>query len=41
MRRFDVSPDGRRFLMIDDAASATGSSPARIVVVQHWLGSLD
>ena len=32
-RTYDVSPDGRRFLMIKpDAASATA-----IAVVQHWF----
>jgi hypothetical protein len=37
LRRFDVSPDGQRFLVINDAAGATGSVPARLVVVQNLI----
>ena len=36
-RHYDVSPDGRRFLMIKDSPSAT---PASLVVVQHWFEEL-
>lgn len=36
-RTYDVSPDGRRFLMITPDA---GSSPA-IAVVQHWFEELN
>ncbi|HEY5623866.1 MAG TPA: hypothetical protein VIV14_08890, partial [Gammaproteobacteria bacterium] len=34
-RSYDVSPDGERFLMMKDAASAAGRS--RIVVVENWF----
>jgi serine/threonine-protein kinase len=33
-RTFDVSPDGRRFLMIKEATAA--DTPAGIVIVQNW-----
>ena len=38
---YDVSPDGRRFLMIKDARP-TGEGPplSQIVVVQHWFEEL-
>ena len=34
---FDVSTDGKRFLMIVNAASDTGAERPRIVIVQNWL----
>jgi eukaryotic-like serine/threonine-protein kinase len=38
---YDVSPDGRRFLMIKTAESATASSsPPQLVVVLNWLEEL-
>jgi eukaryotic-like serine/threonine-protein kinase len=38
---FDVSPDGRRFLMIKQVASTDATSaPREIVLVQHWLEEL-
>jgi serine/threonine-protein kinase len=39
MRTFDVSLDGRRFLMIKQTAVAAGT-PRSIVVVQNWFGEL-
>ncbi len=40
-RTYDVSPDGRRFLMIKEAgSSATGAAPY-IVVVENWLQELN
>lgn len=40
-RTYDVSPDGRRFLMIKqgDSGSQT-STPPQIVVVQNWFEEL-
>ena len=41
-RTYDVSPDGRRFLMIKDAPRQ-GNDPApepKLVIVQHWLEEL-
>jgi serine/threonine-protein kinase len=38
-RMYDVSPDGKRFLMIKPEVSASQPA-ARIVVVQHWLEEL-
>jgi DNA-binding beta-propeller fold protein YncE len=35
---FDVSPDGRRFIMIKPAATA--DAPSRLVVVQNWTEEL-
>jgi hypothetical protein len=39
---YDVSPDGRRFLMIKGAPpTGEGSAaPVQLVVVQNWLGVL-
>jgi hypothetical protein len=40
-RSYDVSPDGQRFLMIKESASAGPSAPpAGIVVVLNWFGEL-
>jgi serine/threonine-protein kinase len=38
-RSYDVSSDGQRFLVINDAATAR-SSPAEFVVVLHWVEEL-
>ena len=38
-RTYDVSPDGRRFLMIKDAAS-TAELPPQIVIVENWFEEL-
>jgi eukaryotic-like serine/threonine-protein kinase len=36
-RSYDVSPDGRRFLVIKNGGSdQTGASPASLIVVQNW-----
>lgn len=43
MRSYDVSPDGRRFLMIKDmpgTTQQTNTTPASIVVVLHWVEEL-
>jgi serine/threonine-protein kinase len=40
-RSYDVSPDGRRFLMIKEgAATGDGAPQAQIILVQHWLEEL-
>jgi hypothetical protein len=40
-RTYDVSFDGRRFLMLRDAdAPATTSKARRIIVVQNWFEEL-
>ena len=41
-RTYDVSLDGRRFLMIKDSSSGTSSdeTPGRFVVVQNWFEEL-
>jgi eukaryotic-like serine/threonine-protein kinase len=39
-RTYDVSPDGRRFLMIKNSKSGEGSSAERIVYVQNWFEEL-
>jgi hypothetical protein len=38
-RMYDVSPDGKRFLMIKQEVSPNQPAP-RIVVVQHWVEEL-
>jgi len=40
-RSYDVSPDGQRFLMMQDAAAESAADkPANIVVVLNWLEEL-
>jgi len=40
-RTYDVSPDGKRFLMIKPGGAADQTAPAPIiVVVQHWFDEL-
>jgi hypothetical protein len=40
-RTYDVSPDGRRFLMIKEyGAGDAGATPASMVVVLNWLEEL-
>lgn len=42
LRTYDVSLDGRRFLMVKDLpAPNEGSATPRIVVVQHWFEELE
>jgi serine/threonine-protein kinase len=38
-RAYDVSPDGKRFLMIKDVSSQV-ATPKQLVVVQNWLEEL-
>jgi hypothetical protein len=39
---YDVSSDGKRFLLLKDAESAAGGKPAprEIILVQHWAEQL-
>jgi Tol biopolymer transport system component len=40
-RMYDVSPDGRRFLLIKESRGESGAPPApQLIVVQHWLEEL-
>ena len=43
-RSFDISPDGQRFLMIQEGGSSTDEDPyaglTRIIVVQNWFHEL-
>jgi serine/threonine-protein kinase len=40
-RAYDVSPDGRRFLMIKESGATDAAAPsARLTVVQNWLEEL-
>jgi eukaryotic-like serine/threonine-protein kinase len=39
-RHYDVSADGRRFLMLKDRAADPNATPASLVVVDHWFGGL-
>ncbi len=40
-RSYDVSPDGRRFVMIkDSAAGDPNATPAGMVLVEHWFEEL-
>jgi hypothetical protein len=35
-RTYDVSPDGRRFLMIKAPGTDASAAPPALIVVQHW-----
>jgi serine/threonine-protein kinase len=39
-RWYDVSPDGRRFLMIKESTPPRSATPASMVVVQNWADEL-
>ena len=39
-RMYDVSPDGRRFLLIKESRSEGAAPPPQLIVVQHWLEEL-
>jgi serine/threonine-protein kinase len=39
-RGYDVSPDGKRFLMVKESTMSEGMMPPTIVVVQHWVEEL-
>jgi hypothetical protein len=39
-RTYDVSPDGKRFLMIKAAPEVEAPASASIIVVQNWLEEL-
>ena len=38
--RYDISPDGQRFLMIKEGGADGTAAPASIIVVQHWVEEL-
>jgi len=40
-RAYDVSPDGRRFLMLKNAPAETAEPPRQLVVVQNWAEELE
>ena len=37
---YDVSPDGQRFLMLEEAEPGTSTASAQIIVVQNWVNEL-
>ena len=37
---YDVSPDGKRFLMIKESGAEEGAAPAQLVVVLNWFEEL-
>jgi serine/threonine-protein kinase len=39
-RTYDVSPDGRRFLMVKEAGADQGDARPQIIVVLNWLEEL-
>ena len=39
-RHYDVSGDGRRFLMLKQSAADPNATPASMVVVEHWFEEL-
>jgi hypothetical protein len=39
-RTYDVSPDGRRFLMVKQGGVDQTPAPPQIVVVRNWLEEL-
>ena len=36
-RHYDISPDGKRFLMVKDSPPNPNATPASLIVVEHWL----
>jgi serine/threonine-protein kinase len=36
LRTYDVSPDGRRFLMVKALGTGASAVPPAVIVVQHW-----
>ena len=40
VRRWDVAPDGRRFLMIQDRPTETAGLSDSLVVVLNWIEEL-
>ena len=39
-RTYDVSPDGKRFLMIKESGSGEETEPSQVILVQNWLDEL-
>ena len=39
-RFYDVSPDGRRFLMVKDSPGGSNATPPIMLVVQNWFEEL-
>ena len=39
-RSYDIAPDGKRFVMIKEAAPSTASAPVQLIVVQNWFEEL-
>ena len=39
-RTYDVSPDGKRFLMIKDGGPGDETEPTQLILVQNWLDEL-
>jgi eukaryotic-like serine/threonine-protein kinase len=39
-RQYDISDDGKRFLVMKDVATSTHEEPATIVIVQNWFEEL-
>jgi serine/threonine-protein kinase len=39
-RTYDISPDGRRFLMVKESVTDQNAAPLAIVVVQNWVEEL-
>ena len=40
-RHYDVSPDGKRFLLLKDVATASKPDPPEIRIVLHWFDELN
>ena len=39
-RTYDVSPDGKRFLMIKEDGAGEETEPTQVILVQNWLDEL-
>ena len=39
-RSYDVTPDGRRFLFIKDAAQNPSATPASLIVTLNWFDEI-
>ncbi len=39
-RTYDISPDGKRFLMIKEGGPGDETEPTQLILVQNWLDEL-
>ncbi len=39
-RTYDISPDGKRFLMIKEGGPRDETEPTQLILIQNWLDEL-